>query len=124
MCPPGKPYRELCELESGIQEQLDSGTAADPEYWQVGAAQLLGCAMLCCAMLCCYLSNQLCTPHLTSPRSRAAVASFQRSPFAPQPTLPMQAVLKRLALHKAKARLREIHGGGLERWQLDLLAVG
>ncbi len=31
----GKPYRELCELESGIQEQLDSGTAADPEYWQV-----------------------------------------------------------------------------------------
>ena len=33
--PAGKPYRELCELESGIQEQLDSGTAADPEYWQV-----------------------------------------------------------------------------------------
>lgn len=32
----GKPYRELCELEGGIQEQLDSGTAADPEYWQVG----------------------------------------------------------------------------------------
>lgn len=43
------------ELEAGIQEQLDSGTAADPEYWQ--------------------------------------------------------AVLKRLALHKAKARLREIHTG-------------
>lgn len=53
--PPGKRHAELLELEAGIQEQLDSGTAADPEYWQ--------------------------------------------------------AVLKRLALHKAKARLREIHAG-------------
>lgn len=52
----GKTHRELLELEGGIQAQLDSGTAADPEYWQ--------------------------------------------------------AVLKRLALHKAKARLREIHAGG------------
>ncbi|KAI7846452.1 hypothetical protein COHA_000063 [Chlorella ohadii] len=62
----GKPYRELCELESGIQEQLDSGTAADPEYWQ--------------------------------------------------------AVLKRLALHKAKARLREIHGDILQQHLARMMA--
>ena len=55
-CSAGKSHRELAELESGIQEQLDSGAAADPEYWQ--------------------------------------------------------AVLKRLHLHKAKARLRELHAGG------------
>ena len=54
--PAGKAYRELVALEEGIQEQLDSGAAADPEYWQ--------------------------------------------------------AVLKRLLLAKAKARLREIHAGG------------
>ncbi|PRW50888.1 cactin isoform A [Chlorella sorokiniana] len=62
----GKPYRELLELESGIQEQLDSGTAADPEYWQ--------------------------------------------------------AVLKRLALHKAKARLREIHGDILQQHLARMMA--
>jgi len=62
--PAGKTHRELVELESGIQEQLDSGTAADPEYWQ--------------------------------------------------------AVLKRLVLHKAKARLREIHAGGWAGWWTGL----
>jgi hypothetical protein len=52
----GKTHSELAELEGGIQEQLDSGAAADPEYWQ--------------------------------------------------------AVLRRLALAKAKSRLRELHAGG------------
>ncbi len=52
----GKRYDELVSLEEGIQDTLDSGTAADPEYWA--------------------------------------------------------AVLKRVSVHKAKARLREIHAGG------------
>ena len=29
----GKRYAELVEVEEGIQERLDSGDAADPEYW-------------------------------------------------------------------------------------------
>lgn len=38
----GKSFRELAELEAGIQEQLDSGAAADPEYWQVRTVITLG----------------------------------------------------------------------------------
>ena len=55
-CGAGKRYKELVDLEEGIQDTLDSGTAADPEYWA--------------------------------------------------------AVQKRVTVHKAKARLREIHAGG------------
>lgn len=62
----GKTHRELLELEGGIQAQLDSGTAADPEYWQ--------------------------------------------------------AVLKRLALHKAKARLREIHADMMQQHLAKMMA--
>ena len=56
---PGKTHAELVELEGGIQEQLDSGAAADPEYWS--------------------------------------------------------AVLARLAVHKARAQLREMHAEFLHR---------
>ena len=29
----GKSHRELLELEGSIEQQLDGGEAADPEYW-------------------------------------------------------------------------------------------
>lgn len=38
----GKTFGQLAELEAGIQEQLDSGTAADPEYWQVSRRRQAG----------------------------------------------------------------------------------
>ena len=63
----GKSYKELVELEAGIEKELESGTAADPEF--------------------------------------------------------MSAVLKRLTLHKAKARLKEIHQGLLAKHAERIIAT-
>ena len=66
-CRAGKSHRELVELEEGIQQELDSGTAADPEF--------------------------------------------------------MSAVLKRLTLHKAKARLKDIHAGLMAKHAERIIAT-
>ena len=63
----GKSHKELVELEAGIEKELESGTAADPEF--------------------------------------------------------MSAVLKRLTLHKAKARLKEIHHGLLAKHAERIIAT-
>ncbi|CAK0785772.1 hypothetical protein CVIRNUC_008983 [Coccomyxa viridis] len=63
----GKSHKELVELEAGIEKELESGTAADPEF--------------------------------------------------------MSAVLKRLTLHKAKARLKEIHQGLLAKHAERIIAT-
>ena len=63
----GKSHKELVELEAGIEKELKSGTAADPEF--------------------------------------------------------MSAVLKRLTLHKAKARLKEIHHGLLAKHAERIIAT-
>jgi len=66
-CCAGKSYKELVELEEGIQQELDHGTAADPEF--------------------------------------------------------MSAVLRRLTLHKAKARLKEIHQGLMAKHAERIIAT-
>ena len=63
----GKSHKELVDLEAGIEKELESGTAADPEF--------------------------------------------------------MSAVLKRLTLHKAKARLKEIHHGLLAKHAERIIAT-
>lgn len=81
----GKPYRELCELESGIQEQLDSGTAADPEYWQVGAGRSRGLGFWPPGTDCCCLQTNCLHSRLLPAGSH----HHKEPALVKQPSLPL-----------------------------------